>query len=124
MMCLSHEGEKMEEQYFQAEVSDWVIESESNKVVLNTISEETITRYSDGKYEISLLNCKIADDVFKYFDGETPYKLFRTYNKYDTTGELLPEGKEEFIEAKIISTKTLSSVGIVSTFNLYISNKL
>lgn len=114
----------MEEQYFQVEVSDWVIESESNKIVLDTISEETITRCSDGKYDISLFNCKIADDVFKYFDGETTYKVFRTYNKYGTNGEELPEGTEEFAEAKIISTKTSSSVGNVSTFNVYISNKM
>jgi len=114
----------MEKQYFQVEVSDWIIESEGNKVVLDTISEETITRYSDGEYEISLLNCKISDDVFKYFDGETPYKVFRTYNRYDMSGIELSEGTEEFAKAKIISTKTSSSVGNVSTFNVYISNKL
>ena len=113
----------MEEQYFQTEVSDWIIESESNKIILDTISEETITRYADGNYKINLLNCKIVDNIFKYFDGKTEYKVFRTYNKYDADGEALPEGTEEFVEAKIISTKTSSSIGDVSTFNVYISNK-
>jgi len=113
----------MKEQYFQVEVSDWVIESDSNKIILDTIAKETIIRYSDGKYEINLLNCKVVDDVFKYFDGTTNYKLFRTYNKYGADGIELSEGTEEFSEAKLISTKTSTSVGEVATFDLYISNK-